>query len=92
MPTSGAGPAKLDTRAILNALRAKQADLLESSGNGRPSKRGSMVAILEAMAKRLALDKVELIRLARDWARDETYPDKIDKKGKARSTTLDDDL
>lgn len=92
VPKTGAGPARLDRRAILSALRAKQADLLDSGSDGGFNKRGSMVAILEAMAKRLALDKVELLRLAKAWAREETYPEKIDRKGKGRSTGLDDDL
>lgn len=91
-PTTGAGPVALDKQAILSALRTKQQELLEHGSSTGSGKRGSMVAILEAMAKRLALDKVELLRLARVWARNETYPEKIDRKGKGKSTSLDDDV
>jgi hypothetical protein len=91
-PTTGAGPVALDKQAILDALRAKQEDLLGKSSQAGPGKRGSMVAILEAMAVRLALDKVELLRLAKVWAKNETYPEKVDRKGKGRSINLDDDL
>lgn len=91
-PTTGAGPVALDRQAILDALRSKQEELADRGNAADAGRRGSMVAILEAMARRLALDKVELLRLARSWAREETYPEKVDRKGKGKSTSLDDDL
>jgi len=91
-PTTGAGPVALDKQSILDALRTKQGELIDNRSDGGPGRRGSMVAILEAMAKRLALDKVELLRLAKIWAKNETYPEQIDRKGKGRSTSLDDNM
>jgi hypothetical protein len=91
-PTTGAGPVALDRQAILDALRSKQEELADKGHAAEAGRRGSMVAILEAIAKRLALDKVELLRLARSWAREETYPEKVDRKGKGKSNSLDDDL
>jgi hypothetical protein len=91
-PTSGEGPVKLNQQAILDALRRKQQELLgvtsRSHEEGSASSRAqpTMVPILRAMAKRLALDKEELLALAKIWAKKMPFPIKVDVKGKKRSS------